>query len=67
MTASQSNTTVYLKCANFRSKCKARASQRKTTNEIFVTKGEHSCRCVPDSDAEINDIFGSIKSELHVF
>lgn len=53
VTASQSNTTVYLKCANFRGKCKARASQRKITQEIFVTKGEHAETCQPDETLKI--------------
>lgn len=46
--ASQSKSTVYFKCANFRSQCKARASQRKTTNEMFVTKYDHAATCVRD-------------------
>lgn len=44
--ASQSATTIYLKCANFRSNCKARASKRKNSNEVFVTKSEHR-NCIP--------------------
>lgn len=43
--ASQSPSTIYLKCANFRSKCSARASKRKDTNETFVTKSLHSSSC----------------------
>lgn len=46
--ASQSATTIYLKCANFRNNCKARASKRKNSNEIFVTKNEHN-NCIPSS------------------
>lgn len=44
--ASQSDTTIYLKCANFRSKCNARASKRKDSGETFVTKSQHALGCV---------------------
>lgn len=50
--ASQSESTVYLKCANFRNKCNARASKRKDTNEIFVSKSQHAPSCVYDANAE---------------
>lgn len=43
--ASQSPTTIYLKCANFRNGCKARASKRKNSEEVFVTKSEHNKNC----------------------
>lgn len=46
--ASQSESTIYLKCANFRNKCNARASKRKETGETFVTKGQHGLGCVPE-------------------
>lgn len=51
--ASQSESTIYLKCANFRNKCNARASKRKDTGETFVTKSQHAmgCVCLIDSDA----------------
>lgn len=45
VTASQSKTTIYLKCANFRAKCKARASQRKSTMAIYITREEHTPTC----------------------
>lgn len=61
--ASQSNTTIYLKCANFRSQCKARASKRKSTHEVIVTKGVHSISCMPDPYNE-QDNGVDIKSEL---
>lgn len=44
--ASQSDSTVYLKCANFRNKCKARASKRKDTGETYITKCQHHPDCV---------------------
>lgn len=44
--ASQSETTIYLKCANFRNKCNARASKRKDTGETFITKSQHALGCV---------------------
>lgn len=44
--ASQSDTTIYLKCANFRNKCFARASKRKDTGETFITKANHAETCV---------------------
>lgn len=43
--ASQSPSTLYLKCANFRNKCAARASKRKDTGDTFVTKSRHSLTC----------------------
>lgn len=46
--ASQSESTIYLKCANFRNKCNARASKRKETGETFVTKGQHGLGCIPE-------------------
>lgn len=49
--ASQSETTIYLKCANFRNKCNARASKRKDTGETFITKSQHSAGCVCHVDA----------------
>lgn len=50
--ASQSESTIYLKCANFRNKCNARASKRKDTGETFVTKSQHTmcCVCLIDTD-----------------
>lgn len=44
--ASQSDSTIYLKCANFRNKCNARASKRKDTGQTFITKSQHSAGCV---------------------
>lgn len=44
--ASQSETTIYLKCANFRNKCNARASKRKDTGDTFITKSAHALSCV---------------------
>lgn len=49
--ASQSDSTIYLKCANFRNKCNARASKRKDTGETFVTKSQHTLGCVCVIDA----------------
>lgn len=43
--ASQSPSTLYLKCANFRNRCGARASKRKDTGDTFVTKSRHSLTC----------------------
>lgn len=45
MIGSQSPSTLYLKCANFRNKCPARASKRKDTGDTFVTKPRHSILC----------------------
>lgn len=47
--ASQSDTTTYLKCANFRNKCFARASKRKDTGETFITKANHTESCIFNS------------------
>lgn len=44
--ASQSESTIYLKCANFRNKCNARASKRKDSGETFITKSYHAPGCV---------------------
>lgn len=44
--ASQSETTTYLKCVNFRNKCNARANKRKDTGETFITKSQHAPVCV---------------------
>lgn len=51
--ASQSDTTIYLKCANFRNKCNARASKRKCSGETFVTKSQHAFGCVYSIDPEL--------------
>lgn len=53
--ASQSDSTIYLKCANFRNKCNARASKRKDTGETFVTKSQHAfgCVCVIDAGSDL--------------
>lgn len=52
--ASQSESTIYLKCANFRNKCSARASRRKDTNETFISKSQHTANCVYHADMESN-------------
>lgn len=52
--ASQSESTIYLKCANFRNKCNARASRRKDTNETFISKSQHAPSCVYHPDIESN-------------
>lgn len=49
--ASQSDSTVYLKCANFRNQCKARASKRKSSPNIYLTKDEHK-GCIRDPGSE---------------
>ncbi|XP_031625153.1 modifier of mdg4-like isoform X26 [Contarinia nasturtii] len=51
--ASQSDTTIYLKCANFRNKCNARASKRKDTGQTFLTKSQHTMGCVYMVDNEL--------------
>lgn len=53
--ASQSATTVYLKCANFRNSCKARASRRKDSNQVYMTKSEHK-NCIPASNTFDDDL-----------
>lgn len=68
--ASQSDSTIYLKCANFRNKCKARASKRKDTGETFVTKSQHSlsCVCLIDDGMMIDTTNETIwKHQTHVF
>lgn len=52
--ASQSDSTIYLKCANFRNKCTARASRRKYTNETFISKSQHAPSCAYHPDIESN-------------
>lgn len=52
--ASQSATTVYLKCANFRNNCKARASRRKNSVEVYMTKSEHK-NCIPTPSSEYDE------------
>lgn len=52
--ASQSDSTIYLKCANFRNKCTARASRRKDTNETFISKSQHAPSCVYHAEIESN-------------
>lgn len=52
--ASQSESTIYLKCANFRNKCNARASRRKDTNETFISKSQHTSSCVYHAETEPN-------------
>lgn len=52
--ASQSDTTIYLKCANFRNKCTARASRRKDTNETFISKSQHAPNCMYHAEIESN-------------
>lgn len=59
--ASQSESTIYLKCANFRNKCNARASRRKDTNELFISKGQHALSCVYHADVESNLVPVDIK------
>lgn len=54
--ASQSPTTIYLKCANFRNGCKARASKRKNSEEVFVTKSEHNKNCTIGSGYFDDDV-----------
>lgn len=44
--ASQSETTIYLKCANFRNKCNARASKRKDSGQTYITKSAHAPSCI---------------------
>lgn len=61
--ASQSESTIYLKCANFRNKCNARASKRKDTNEIFISKSQHALSCVYHANVESNSIQVDIKYE----
>lgn len=61
--ASQSESTIYLKCANFRNKCNARASKRKDTNEVFISKSQHALSCVYHADAESNLIPVDINTE----
>lgn len=43
--ASRTQTTQYLKCANFRSKCQARGSYRLNTDEVFLTRADHASIC----------------------
>lgn len=59
--ASQSESTIYLKCANFRNKCNARASRRKDTNETFISKSQHAPSCVYHADIESNLVPVDIK------
>lgn len=39
---SQSKSTYYLKCAQFRNRCRARATKRKDSNRVFVTYSIHN-------------------------
>lgn len=48
--ASQSNTSLYLKCAQFRYQCRARAVMKKSTNVIYVTTQEHNHTSDSDDD-----------------
>lgn len=59
--ASQSESTIYLKCANFRNKCNARASRRKDTNETFISKSQHTPSCVYHADIGSNLVPVDIK------
>lgn len=70
--ASQSDTTIYLKCANFRNKCNARASKRKDTGDTFITKSVHSSGCVytpnATNDSTFLDSFKlDVKDQKNVF
>lgn len=56
--ASQSDTTIYFKCANFRNKCNARASKRKETGDTFITKSQHAPSCVLYNVHPISESFG---------
>lgn len=62
--ASQSDSTIYLKCANFRNKCNARASRRKDTNETFISKSQHAPSCVYHSEIESNLVATDEKYDL---
>lgn len=63
--ASQSDSTIYLKCANFRNKCNARASKRKDTGQTFITKSSHTanCECMLDPILPMIDDSEGLKYE----